>query len=77
METNCTWFGFPQGEERNHLHIFVFRIEISPSPLWPTDDSESSGYTATVVILEQGFLKSIWVLILMETPYSLVDIVVF
>lgn len=42
---------------------------MSPPPLWPTDDRESSGYTAAVVIL--GLLKSIWILILMETPYSL------
>lgn len=57
METNCTWFGFPWGEERNHLHIFVFRIEMSHSPLWTIDDSESSSYTANSCYSGTGFSK--------------------
>lgn len=53
MGTNCKWLGLPkEGEERNQLHIFVFGIEMSHSPLGPTDDSRSAGYTATVVTLE-------------------------
>jgi hypothetical protein len=51
---------FPQeGEERNHLHVFVCRIEMSHSPRWPTDDSELSGYISVVVILEQDFQKGL------------------
>lgn len=42
---------------------------MSHSPLRTIDDSESPSYTATAGILEQGFLKSIWILILLETPF--------
>lgn len=41
---------------------------MSHSPWWPIDESKSAGYSITVVILEEGFLKSIWMLILTEAP---------
>lgn len=57
METNCKGLAFPRKERKEIISMFLSLGQKCPSPWWHTDDSKSSGYAATAVILEQRFLK--------------------